>query len=191
MSAGRVTPSGSSRLNRLDPLALPVQFRTSDATADEGVRYVELHRERVVLRRAVAGMRMAVSLPVPQFLGVALRIMAPDETGDGAVAIVLEHRDSALAVPLFFALDGEDAVAEWQLWGRVLGLPLLVADEDGALREPFRRLGALRIARPQGRRRRSSALKRRRPRILARRKPASLPPAPQIHDEEREIIARN
>lgn len=191
MSAGRVMPSGSSRLVRLDPFALPVQFRASDATADEGVRFVELHRERVVLRRAVCGMRMAVSLPVPSFLGVALRIIPPDHASDGAVAIMLEHRDRALAVPLFTAPDSVDAVAEWQLWGRVLGLPLLVEGEDGALREHFRRLGALRIARPQGRRRRSSALKRRRPRILSRRKPARPPSAPSVHRDEREIIARN
>lgn len=191
MSAGRVMPSGSSRCDRLDPLALPVQFRARDAAADEQMRVVELHRERVVLRRAVRGMRMAVSLPVANFLGVALRVVAPDGAGDGAVAITLEHRDAALAVPLFSAADGTDAVAEWQLWGRVLGLPLLVADPDGSLHEPFRRLGALRIERPQGRRRRTSALKRRRPRILMRRKPARLAAEPEIHRDEREIIARN
>ncbi len=34
---------------------------------------VELHRERVVLRRAVRGMRMAINVRVSDFLGVALR----------------------------------------------------------------------------------------------------------------------
>ncbi len=65
--------------------------------------------------------------------------MPPDQANDGAVSIVLAHRDAALAVPVFTAPDGVDAIAEWRAWGRVLGLPLLVADADGALRDPFRR----------------------------------------------------
>ena len=77
MSASGVMPCGSSRLLRLDPFTLPIQFRASDATADERVRFVELHRKRVVMRRSVAGMRMAVSLPVSSFLGVALARRSP------------------------------------------------------------------------------------------------------------------
>lgn len=191
MSAGGVMPSGSSRSGRLDPYALPVQFRTRDAAADGNVRVVELHRERVIVRRAVRGMRMAVSLAVTEFLGVAIRVLAPEAAGEGAVAIMLEHRDPALAVPLYYAPDGEEAIAEWQLWARVLGLPLLVADADGTLHEPFQRLGALRIAGPVARRRRSGALKRRRPRILMRRKAGQLSADTSVHREEREIIARN
>jgi hypothetical protein len=182
-------PCGSSRLLRLDPFTLPIQFRASDATADERVRFVELHRKRVVMRRSVAGMRMAVSLPVSSFLGVALRVVPPDQANDGAVSIVLAHRDAALAVPVFTAPDGVDAIAEWRAWGRVLGLPLLVADADGALRDPFRRLGAVGAA--KARRRRDNPLKRRRPRILGRRRAARLPQAPCIHRDEREIIARS
>jgi hypothetical protein len=191
MSAGGVMPCGSSRLLRLDPFALPIQFRASDAAADERVRFIEIHRKRVVMRRSLAGMRMAISLPVSCFLGVALRIIPPNAASEGAVAIVLEHSDAALAIPLFTAPDGKDAVAEWRAWGRVLGLPLLVADADGLLREPFRRIGALSVAGPLGRRRRGSALKRRKPRILARRRSARLPAPPRIHRDEWEIIARS
>lgn len=190
MSASGVMPCGSSRLLRLDPFTLPIQFRASDATADERVRFVELHRKRVVMRRSVAGMRMAVSLPVSGFLGVALRVVPPDQANDGAISIVLEHRDAALAVPVFTAPDGVEAIAEWRAWGRVLGLPLLVADADGALRDPFRRVSAAGAAAPQARRRRGNPLKRRRPRILGRRRAARLPQAPCIHRDEREIIAR-
>jgi hypothetical protein len=175
---------------RLDPLALPVRFQASDAGADGRVRQVELHRERVILRRAVAGMRMAVSLRVADFLGVAIRVVPPDTGSDGAVAIVLAHRDQALAVPLYVASDASDVLAEWQLWGRVLGLPLLVADGDGSLRDPFPRLGALRVAPPALRRHRRGALKRRRPSILMRRKPGRAG-AMVVHRGEREIIARN
>lgn len=191
MSAGRVMPSGSSRLPRLDPFTLPVQFHARDVAADEQVRIVELHRKRVVMRRSIAGMRMAMSLPVSNYLGVALQIVAPDDTSDGAVAVVLAHADAALAVPLFTAATGVDALTQWRAWGHVLGLPLLVADADGSLREPMRSPDAVRIARPQARRRRGSPLKRRRPRILARRRASRLPKAPRIHREEREIIARS
>lgn len=203
MSAGGVMPSGSSRSTRLDPFALPVQFRARDAAADGHVRIVELHHERVIVRRAVRGMRMAVSLAIADFLGVAIRVLAPEaagvrgegaegtERGEGAVAIVLEHRDAALAVPLYYARDGEEAIAEWQLWARVLGLPLLVADADGTLHEPFPRLGTLRIAAPVARRRRAGALKGRRPRILMRRKAGQSSDDMSVHRDEREIIARS
>ena len=48
-----INPAGSSRALRLDPLSLPVRFDAHDIRADGGVRHIELHRERVVLRRAV------------------------------------------------------------------------------------------------------------------------------------------
>ncbi len=103
---------------------------------------------------------------------------------------MLEHADPALSVPLFSSSEADDIVAEWQSWGRVLGLPLLVAEGDGSLREPFARLGALRIEPPTWRRRRRSAIAKRRPSRLLRRQPGKLPAAPVVH-REREIIARN
>lgn len=191
MSAGGATPAGSSRILRLDPFSLPVSFRATDAGADERVRLVELHRERVVMRREVAGIRMAVSLPVSMFLGVAIRVIPPDPSSDGAIAVMLEHRDPALSVPLFIAPDGTEALAEWQLWARVLALPLLVCDDDGAYRQPFACLGLVRVATAQPRRRRHTAVRGRRPRILMRRKPGRFGEQPTVHRGEREIIARN
>ena len=63
---------------RLDPLSLPLRFDARDVRADGGVRQVELHRERVVLRRRVAGMRMAVNVRVCDFLGIGLRGLDSD-----------------------------------------------------------------------------------------------------------------
>lgn len=191
MNAGGASAAGSSRALRLDPFSLPVRFQANDAGADEHVRQVELHRERVVVRRAVGGMRIALSLPVSLFLGVAIRVVPPDGGFDGAVAVMLEHRDRALSVPLFLAFDGDDVVAEWQLWARVLGLPLLISDGDGSFREPFARIGAVRVAEWVPRRRRQTAIKTRRPRILARRKLGCLSITSVVHRGEREIIARN
>ena len=188
---GRAIPAGSSRVERLDPFSLPVQFAVADKAADGRVRYVELTRERVVVRRAVRGIKMAVNLPVTAYLGVAIRMEPPSGDTPGAVTIALEHRDPGLSLPLFRADDGTDIVAEWQSWARVLGMPLLVAEADGRLREPFARIGALRVATPTRRRRTRSAIRKRRPSILLRRKVGGPIAEMPVHRGEREIIARN
>jgi len=73
----------------------------------------------------------------------------------------------------------------------VLGMPLLVADADGALREPFARIGAVRVAAPVRRRRRRGTIKVRRPSIFLRRKAGDPRAARAVHCGEREIIARD
>ena len=82
-------------------------------------------------------------------------------------------------------------IADWQLWARTLRLPLLVADRGGNLREPFERIGGVRLEPVCPRRRRRNAVKARRPSILLRR--ALAPPSRQlaVHRGEREIIARS
>jgi hypothetical protein len=172
-------------------MALPVRFTATDARADHHQRQVELHRERVVLHRAVRGIRMAVNVPVRSFLGIAVRMLPPDTSGIGGVSVSLEHRDPGLSVPLFVAPDTTEAVAEWQLWARVFGLPLLVADLSGNLREPFHRIGAVRVAQAAPRRRRRNAIKARRPTFALRRRPGDWRVTPLVHRNEREIIARN
>ena len=188
---GRTTPAGSSRVERLDPFALPLRIEATDLTADERVRVVELHRERVVLRRALRGIKMALNLPVRAYRGVAIRMEPPAGDTTGAVAVVLEHSDPALSLTLYRADDSSDIVAEWQAWARVLGLPLLVEEADGCLREPFARIGALRVAAPIRRRRRHGALTRRRPTQPLRRQVGRSIAATAVHRGEREIIARN
>jgi hypothetical protein len=59
------------------------------------------------------------------------------------------------------------------------------------LREPFARIGALRVEEPTWRRRRRSDVARRRPRFLLRRRAAKWPDMPESHHGEREIIARD
>ena len=73
----------------------PPTRRPTDASAT-----LELTRERVVVRRAVRGMKMAINLPVAAYLGVALKMEPPQGDTPGAVSIVLEHRDrSSLTSP--------------------------------------------------------------------------------------------
>jgi uncharacterized protein DUF6101 len=196
MEAGRPA-AGSSRAGahranttahpwRLDPFSLPARFATADAAADEGLRIVDLHRERVVLRRALSGMRMAVNLPVAAYRGVAIRLDATTEIPP-MVRVTLDHDDATLSLPLFASADNDDIVAEWQIWGRVLGLPLLIAETDGTVREAFARIGPLRIAAPTWRRRRRSAIARRRPPRLLRRRAGRADGEAIVHRGEREL----
>jgi Family of unknown function (DUF6101) len=163
-------PAGPSAQQRLDPYALPVRFTAPDAVADGRVRHVEIDRGGVRVRRSVHGMAINVSLPVHVFLGVALRLEPTDTERAGGLIVSLEHRDPALSLPLFAAEDNLDIIAEWRLWGRILGVPLLVADASGVLREPFPTLGAVRVGTPGRRRRRRNAIKRRRASLPLRRR---------------------
>jgi Family of unknown function (DUF6101) len=201
MEAGRFA-AGSSRTGtqrasavasprRLDPFSLPVRFAAADAAADEHLCIVDLHREHVVRRRSVRGMRMAVNLPVAAYRGVAIRLSSDIGKLQRIIAVVLEHADPALSLPLFCSSEADEIVAEWQSWSHVLGLPLLIRDNDGTLREPFPRLGRLRIAAPTWRRRRRSAIARRRASRLLRRRVGKLLAKRIVHRGEREIIARN
>jgi len=191
METGGTPPAGSGRALRLDPFALPVRYPAKDLGADGQMRQVELDRERVVLRRQVSGMRMKVQLPVAAFRGISLRLNPAQGREPASVTLALDHSDDALCIPLYTASDSDNIAAIWKAWGRVLGLPLLVAESDGAVREVLERLGAVTLDDPQPRRRRRSSLKRRRPSILMRRKPGRSIDGAKVHRDEREIIARN
>ena len=183
-------PAGSSRVLRLDPFSLPARFAAIDAAADERVRHVELYRERVVVRRSLAGMRMALNMPISAFAGVAIRLTTGEDGVPPIATVVLEHQDPSLVLPLFTSAEIDDAFTEWRSWANVLGLPLLVEDE-GKLREPFARMGGVRIACVRARRRRHNAIKCRRPTMPLRRRTGKLTPSTSVHRGEREIIARN
>ena len=165
-----INPAGSSRL-RLDPLSLPLRFDARDVRADGGVRQVELHRERVVLRRAVAGMRMAVNLRVSDFLGIGLRGIDSE-----AQTLALIHRDPSLTIPLAISADRAELDAASAMWSEIFGLPQLPEEER---REPA------------ARRRRRNVISKRRPRFLVRRRAGDANRELSIHRGEREIIARN
>jgi Family of unknown function (DUF6101) len=134
------------------------------------MRRIELHRERVVLHRAIHGMRMAVNVRVRDFLGVALRGI------DDAQALVLVHRDPSLTIPLCVSSDREEIASAWRMWSDIFALPQLLEDEP---REPAMR------------RRRHNAIRARRPKFLVRRRPGALLNPANMHQGEREIIARD
>ena len=166
-----VNPAGSSRVLRLDPFSLPQRFDAHDIRADGGVRQIEIHRERVVLRRAVQGMRMAINVRVRDFAGVALR-----GVGDDARMLVLVHRDPSLNIPLGVSSDRDELASAWQMWSDIFGLPQLPEDKT---REPAQR------------RRRHNAIRGRRPKFLVRRRAGNPLGELSDHSGEREIIARD
>lgn len=166
-----INPAGSSRVLRLDPLSLPLRFDARDLRADGGVRQVELHRERVVLRRRVAGMRMAVNVRVCDFIGVGLRGIDAD-----AQMLALIHRDPSLTIPLAISADRAELDAASAMWSEIFNLPLLPEEKTRA---------------PAARRRRRNAIARRRPRFLVRRRAGDASRELPTYRGEREIIARN
>jgi hypothetical protein len=179
----------SARALRLDPFGLPVRFCASDAAADGRVRDIELHRERVVLRRSLSGMRMALNMPVKAFDGISLQLVAGEGGASDMLAVVLEHSDPSLTLPLYLTSRPDEALAEWRAWSELLGVPILLANSVGSPANA--QLGHLCIERPRPRRRRRSSLKKRRPSILMRRGFGKITRATPVHRGEHEIIARN
>ena len=165
-----INPAGSSRL-RLDPLSLPLRFDARDVRADGGVRQVEIHRERVVLRRAVQGMRMAVNVRVSDFIGIGLRGIDSD-----AQMLALIHRDPSLTIPLAISADRAELDLASAMWSEIFNLPQLPEEKRPE---------------PAARRRRRNVIARRRPRFLVRRRAGDTARELPSYRGEREIIARN
>ncbi|MEJ1157741.1 DUF6101 family protein [Prosthecomicrobium sp. N25] len=175
------TPADSGL--RVDPAALPQRFCFHTGLEGEAaLATATLDRGQVrVRRRLPSGIPMVLSLPMRAFEGVAVRFEpSPGYSADGLRAVLeLRHRDPALSVPLAIAEDARDVVADWRSWGRVLGLPLLVAEADASLTVVEERLGGLSVQ-PAKPRRRRSVLAQRRPRFLVRRQPGDPTAVPQI-----------
>lgn len=191
IAAGESLPAGSGRAWRLDPRSLPVRFAAEDRSADGRTRLIELDRERVLLTRSVRGVLMRLNLPLSNFLGVAMRLLPASGDTPDAVAIVLEHRDAALSVPLHVACETDHLIADWQLWANILRKKLLVAEIDGSFREPFATLGLLPVNEMIPRRVRRTALRVRRPKMFRRRIVTRVMNDMPSHAGEREIIARD
>lgn len=184
-----VLAAGIGASLRLDPAQLPTRYAAPDRGADGGQRSIDLHADRVVIRRTASGARMKLQLPVSSYRGVAVRVSEDASQAADSVEVVLVHADPALSVPLVSMADADDVVADWQLWGVALRMPLLIEDADGAMREAFPRMGAVMIGKPGPRRRRRSTLKDRRPSALMRRKACDGIAGRPVY-REREIIAR-
>jgi hypothetical protein len=115
-------------------------------------------------------MQMAVNVRVRDFLGIALRGL------DDAQMLVLVHRDPSLTIPLCVSSDADEITTAWQSWSDIFALPQLPEDK---------------VLEPAARRRRHNAIRARRPKFLVRRRSGDLLNPANMHQGEREIIARD
>ena len=148
---------------------------------------MELTRDRVVLRRAIAGMKMAVNLPVSAYRGIALR-MITDENSDPAAAVVLAHADPGFDLELCVTDHPGEVMIAWHEWATALDMPLLATEQDNT--PPVRPPATIECEQPFLRRRRRNAIKSRRPSIFMRRTVTRVGDCDR-YSGEREIIARN
>src|ERR1700720_2743024 len=109
MEAGRLA-AGASRTSRLGPFSFPLRFSNAYPGPHQTLPTVDLHREHVVLHRRVRGMRMALNLPLAAFRGVAIRLAHKANENPTAIAVVLEHGDPALSLPLYASSESDDIV---------------------------------------------------------------------------------
>ncbi|SHE74845.1 hypothetical protein SAMN02745157_0846 [Kaistia soli DSM 19436] len=175
---------------RLDPFSLPVRY-SAILSHPNGVAAIVLGRDHVTVKRPLGGIDATLSCPIRAFRGVAVRMTVDAVSDRLRTEIELMHPDSAMSLPLASVEDlgdGEDVAADWQAWGKALGLPLLIIETDGTVREAMPRLGGLDIQAPRARRMVAS-MKRRRPRFLKRRKIGSKGETARV--EVNEIIARD
>jgi len=144
-----------------------IRIDASDPRSDNRRRTVEVAREAVTIRRAVAGVPMAIRIDSRAYRGVALRITGLED-GRFHYEVRLAHRDPDLSVPL---AAGEDLAAierQWRAWVAFLQLPALAGRTECA-DTPVNLDGVALTSRTPHVRRRGGALTSRRPRFLKRR----------------------
>ncbi len=153
------------------PLKAPdyIQIEAFDARSDNRRRIVEVARETVTIRRAVAGVAMAIRVESRAYRGVALRVTGLED-GRFYYEVRLAHRDPDLSVPLGEGEDLAAVEAQWREWVAFLRLPAL-AGRFESMDVQVNLDGAEIVRRTPCARRRGSALTARRPRFLKRRAP--------------------
>lgn len=139
-----------------DPFALPQHVRIPATgllrRAAGFIRYATIYADAVKVTDSSPILGPFVwSESLGAYRGVALRVAYAGHGGRTPVLIVelVHEQDERRSIALHASFDGADIAARWRSWGRTLGLPLLLEDRGGELREAERRLGRLRIDAPQ------------------------------------------
>lgn len=151
-----------------DPYQLPasvsVSFEPLWRRASGFIRYVTLYQDRVSVQDSSPPFGIWLwEEPVSAYQGVVLCVAYKDRTLDEPVILIeLRHTDPNKSIVVHASFDGADAGARWRSWGTQLGLPLLVQDRRGDIREATDRMGALTVS-PAQPHRGASMLTTRRP----------------------------
>jgi hypothetical protein len=161
------------------------QLEAFDPRSDNCRRLIDVARETVTIRRAVAGVSMAIRIASSSYRGVTLRVTGLEE-GRFHYEVKLLHRDPDLSVVLAKGEDRDAAESEWRRWAGFMRLPALVGRTDAA--DVDVNIDSLDIARrrPAPRRRIGSVVSRR-PRFLMRRKVGG-PAVPTSVDSDPDIL---
>jgi hypothetical protein len=163
----------------------PTRIEAFDPRSDNRRRVVDLARETVTIRRAVAGISMAIRVASSTYQGVTLRITGLED-GRFHYEVKLLHRDPDLSVSLAAGQDRAAVESEWREWARFLRLPALVGRTETA--DVDVNIDGLDIARRRSApRRRVGSVVLRRPRFLMRRK-VGAPAVPATVDSDPHIL---
>ncbi len=135
-----------------------------DLRADGQRREIFVEPRRVIIRRALHGMPMSLSIPFAVFRGLGL-CLADSQHGI-IYELRLVHADSELSVALSHSRDEGEAVGTWLRLAAELGMPRLVERRPGQYEQVGPQIGA--ASRPAPRRR-SALLRARHGRFALRR----------------------
>ena len=111
------------------------------------VRYVTIYKDRVSVQDSSPPFGIwAWDAPVSDYEGVALSVAYRGNNHDEPVILVeLRHADANRSVIVHASFDGADSGARWRSWSAQLGLPLLVQDRHGEVRDVVDRLGGVNV----------------------------------------------
>jgi hypothetical protein len=176
-----VTQCAESVVTASSKAAEWARIEAFDPRSDNHLRVIDVTRESVTIRRAIAGVAMAIRVASSAYRGVTLRVKGLRD-GRFRYEVTLLHRDSDLSVSL---AEGENRAAiesEWREWVRFLRLPALVGRTEAADVEV--NIDAVEISRRRPfPRRRGRSVTSRRPRFLTRRKVGAAAPAATVDSD--------
>ncbi len=129
------------------PASIAVSFEPVWRRACGFIRYATIYKDQVSVQDSSPPFGIwHWEAPVSDYQGIALCVAYKDRTLDEPVILVeLRHADPNKNIVVHASFDGADSGARWRSWGTQLGLPLLVQDRRGDIREAVDRMGAVTV----------------------------------------------
>lgn len=133
------------------PASLAVPHQPLWRRAAGFIRYATIYRDRVSVHDSSPPFGVwSWEAPIDDYEGVSLTVAYKGRDVNAPMILVeLRHADEDKNIVVHASSDGADAGARWRSWSAVLGLPLLVQDRQGDVREAVDRLGRVATQPPQ------------------------------------------